>query len=623
MKNLKIGKKILVSFSVAIMTSIILMVMSTFSIGRIGNMVTELYVGPYVAATSAMSYGRDIVEIEATLYRALAERDYGKYESTINELSEEAMANLERVKESSHGKEFKSLGQLDTLSGVLKKTRTDVQDLMKAGKWDAAKEKMIGSYAQALNGATNATADLCAEAEENVAKYEKDAVATKQVTIVTQIVIFIGLLAVTLFTLFRLIKGIKKPLEELEVVASGIAQGNLEHEITYESKDEIGSLAQSFRQTCDSLNTVITDLRYLMDEMADGNFNIHTTSEESYVGDFNPILQSIRKMNRNLSSTLTQINESADQVASGSDQVSSGAQGLSQGATEQASSVEELAATINEISNMVSESAEHARQASGQVSRAGDEISVSNQSMNEMMEAMAEITQKSNEIGKIIKTIEDIAFQTNILALNAAVEAARAGEAGKGFAVVADEVRNLASKSAEAANNTTHLIEGAIHAVESGTKIAKHTAETLAATVESAASAVTTVEKISEAAEHQAESIQQVTQGVDQISSVVQTNSATAEQSAAASEELSGQAQILKELVSKFKLREMETGAVKKTVEESVHEPIYKEPAYEEPLYDEPLYEEPIYEEPLAKEPVFEPKIEQPKSSFKSDYSKY
>ena len=199
--------------------------------------------------------------------------------------------------------------------------------------------------------------------------------------------------------------------------------------------------------------------------------------------------------------------------------------------------------------------ADNAKEAKGQVEDAGRELSRSNQSMEEMMQAMSEISSKSSEIGKIIKTIEDIAFQTNILALNAAVEAARAGEAGKGFAVVADEVRNLASKSAEAAKNTTLLIEGSIAAVEDGTRIAEQTAGALSATVESTKKAVETVEKISDAAEHQAESVAEVTQGVDQISSVVQTNSATAEESAAASEELSGQSQILKGLVNRFQLR--------------------------------------------------------------------
>lgn len=217
--------------------------------------------------------------------------------------------------------------------------------------------------------------------------------------------------------------------------------------------------------------------------------------------------------------------------------------------------MEQLAAAINEINEKVIQTAQHSKTASEQVGKAGEELTISNQRMQDMITAMSEISQSSNEIGKIIKTIEDIAFQTNILALNAAVEAARAGSAGKGFAVVADEVRNLASKSAEAAKNTTALIEQSINAVENGTKIADSTANALLLTVESTKVAVDVVDKISMATSEQSTSIQEVTQGIDQISSVVQTNSATAQESAAASEELSSQATLLKTLVSRFKLR--------------------------------------------------------------------
>ena len=239
----------------------------------------------------------------------------------------------------------------------------------------------------------------------------------------------------------------------------------------------------------------------------------------------------------------------------GSDQMASGAQALSQGSVQQAASVEELAATIAGISEHVQKTARNAADARDHSVRSGEETAVCNQEMKEMVAAMDEIGKRSTEIGKIIKTIEDIAFQTNILALNAAVEAARAGEAGKGFAVVADEVRNLAGKSASASKSTSELIQGAVTAVEKGMEIATETAQSLEKVVVSSQAISGLVDKIAEAAVEQSNSLEQVTGGMNQISNVVQTNSATAEESAATSEELSSQSQVLRNLVRQFKLR--------------------------------------------------------------------
>jgi len=297
----------------------------------------------------------------------------------------------------------------------------------------------------------------------------------------------------------------------------------------------------------------ICKINEVLNKMAVGDMT--ASIDIDYVGGFAPIKKSVEKILFSLNNTLSQINEASEQVASGSEQVSGGAQSLSQGATEQASSIEELSSSINEISEQVKQNAKKSSDVSKMTNSTAREVEAGSEQMELMTKAMLDIKQSSNEIAKIIKAINDIAFQTNILALNAAVEAARAGSAGKGFAVVADEVRNLASKSAESAKNTTALIENSIKAVEKGTKIADKTAGLMVSIVSDINKSVLLIDQITEASNEQAVSIMQVTQGIEQISSVVQTNSATSEESAAASEELSGQANRLKNLVSKFKLR--------------------------------------------------------------------
>lgn len=379
-------------------------------------------------------------------------------------------------------------------------------------------------------------------------------------TIVVAVLVVVCVLSLV-FAIY-IIRSINSPVKELDQVATKIAAGDLDQSIKYRSRDELGKLAINFNKTVDRLRDYvkyIDEISSVLNQIADGNLVFELSYD--YAGEFAKVKRALEQISASLNNTLGQINQSADQVASGSDQVSSGSQALSQGATEQASSVEELAATISEISAQVKETASNANEARRQSDETGEQVASSNQQMQEMISAIDEISEKSGQISKIIKTIEDIAFQTNILALNAAVEAARAGAAGKGFAVVADEVRNLASKSSEASKSTAALIEGTVLAVEKGTGIASATAQSLNSVVESTKKVVDSVEKIAFAAEQQATSIAQVTQGIDQISSVVQTNSATAEESAAASEELSGQAQMLKSLVGQFKLRGMDNEA--------------------------------------------------------------
>ncbi len=365
-------------------------------------------------------------------------------------------------------------------------------------------------------------------------------------------IILISLL-VSFVIALQIARSISKPVKKMAEAARKMAEGDLSVQISTDSKNEIGQLGVAFSETILSVKAYITDITENLGKISNGELNVATDLD--YKGDFIALKDAIDNIAFSLNDMLTKINQAAEQVSSGSEQVSGGAQALAQGATQQASSIEELAATINEISANVKQNAENASDANGSVNRVSTELEENNKQMQQMMTAIAKISDSSNQIRKIIKTIEDIAFQTNILALNAAVEAARAGAAGKGFAVVADEVRNLAGKSANAAKETTILIQNSITEVEVGAKIADQTAADLLQAVRDAANVVTVVDNISKTSMEQANSISQVTLGVEQISNIVQTNSATAEESAAASEELSGQAQILKALVERFKLQ--------------------------------------------------------------------
>jgi len=378
--------------------------------------------------------------------------------------------------------------------------------------------------------------------------------ALSEVTLLIMLVSAIGVIGIVLIAvyLFYLLKKSLSPINSIVALSENMGNGILDSDISVNTKDELGELAVISKRTSQKLGEYIKEISDVLGKLSNGDLDADVVSD--YVGDFAPIKKALLAIIKTLNSTFLEIRVSSEQVSSGSEQVSNGAQALAQGATEQASSVEELSAAITEILAHVKNNAEHAVSANTNVSKVRSEIEISNKYMGEMVSAMSQINNSSSQIGKIIKTIEDIAFQTNILALNAAVEAARAGSAGKGFAVVADEVRNLASKSAEAAKNTTALIENSVNQVKNGTRIADETAKSLLRVVESVKIVSDTVQQISQASNQQSEAIGQVTLGVEQISSVVQTNSATAEESAAASEELSSQAQMLKTLVGKFKL---------------------------------------------------------------------
>ncbi|MDD3430041.1 MAG: methyl-accepting chemotaxis protein, partial [Oscillospiraceae bacterium] len=531
MKNFKISKKMRIVFGAVILIMVLVAGIAELGLIGIHNAFETFHDGPYQATNV-------VHKMRTNLQAAAKDVGYATMVITTEKTQkyiEDSQAELDDFTKNLEELKVCFLGDPALL--------TQLEDVVTQSQ--NAKEKVFG-YALKSQNTMAATAffteynPYLTQAEELLDTIYTTAAETAestygQVTVIELAVIagitIIGVagLIVVIILAFSITRGLVAPIKEIEKATEQIGRGDFSAEIKYTSKDELGVLSEEMRTLMTRLQTIIADEDYVLGGLATGDFTVHSKAHDVYEGNFASLLGSMRKIKYNLRETLTQINQAADQVASGSGQVSGGAQALSQGATEQASAIQQLSATIVEISEQVKTNAEKTKIASQMAVQSGEGVAKSNEKMRDMTVAMTEIADKSQEISKIIKTIDDIAFQTNILALNAAVEAARAGAAGKGFAVVADEVRNLASKSAQAAKNTTDLIEGTIAAVEKGRKITDGTAKALKEVVETAVAANDALKDIAVATDRQADAISQVTQGVEQVSAVVQTNSATAE----------------------------------------------------------------------------------------------
>ena len=553
MKNKRVGTKMLLSVGITLLLSLVMIVISIQTIISTRSNYNTILNGQ-VSITEAVLESEMEVNSIARQLRDMAL--FGYSQSTMDEIQDsittlttttDTIRNLYTGEDDLATQYIQQVEDWEAVFG-------DISQALQAGDSAQVNQLIQNQCTPKLNQAVSTGESLIqqldAQSTQLIDKLENQITRDIIILVVLVVISILAGIGLNLYT----VRSIVRPLRKAEDAVVAFSQGNLSYALDYESKDEIGGICDAVRTSQEILHNTIEDIVGVTKRLADGDLSCVVTQQ--YPGELAPIKENIEYLLEQLNDTMSSILQAADQVAAGADQVSTGSQALAQGSTEQASAVEELSATINDLDNSAQENRKTAQTAKDRADQAAEQVRISNERMQEMRKAMGEILTGQKDIGKIIETIENIAFQTNILALNAAVEAARAGSAGKGFAVVADEVRNLASKSDSAAKQTKKLIESSMAAVERGGELAEDVDVNMQKTVECTGAAIEYMDKLAESTISEAEAIAQLTTGVDQISSVVQTNSATSEESAAASEELSSQAVMMKQMVQRFHLKD-------------------------------------------------------------------
>ncbi len=549
--NLRVAAKLLIGFMTVAVIAGVIGIVGVRYINSINQEDTELYEENVLGLEYAGDADVQFQRIRVNTLKMVLMND----ENTSNELMDKVSEYISDVDVELKNYEDGIINEKDQiLFGELKpmweEYKSIVQNavgLIQSGKVAEAQKLLLEDSDSQIN-ALNESFSKLFEYNSSSAKEKSDNNNNMaKAAINTMIIIILIGVIVAVFLGVFISQIISKPVKKLAVAAEKLALGDVNVKIEANTKDEIGNLMLAFSNMVEN----IREQAHVVESMAAGDMTVQVKikSENDLMG------KKLTEMININNEVLGNIRSAADQVSGGAKQVSDSSQMLSQGSTEQASSIEEVTVSMTQVADQTKKNALNANQANELALNAKDNAMNGNSQMQEMIKAMAEINDSSANISKIIKVIDDIAFQTNILALNAAVEAARAGQHGKGFAVVADEVRNLAARSANAAKETTELIENSIKKVEAGNQIANNTAEALNKIVEGVAKAADLVGDIATASNEQASGIAQINQAVSQVAQVVQTNSATAEESASASEELSSQAELLKDSISRFKLQ--------------------------------------------------------------------
>lgn len=557
MKNLKIGKKLGITFAIIVAIVVVISVVSIAGLMNALSKYQSFYNGPYQITNYAMDMRRSIQAYAKSVGYSMMTSDTQKTEEYLKQ-GDEYIASLMEG-HSFLQKNFRGDASLvetyyNSLISV-EPLREQVSELAKANQNEEAATLYFEQIQPYLLTAQQCLSDISDIAKANADLDYSSVTRSSTVTIIMVIVLVAAVLIGTILLALYIIKSLTAPIIEIEQAAKKMAKGEYDVQITYQSQDELGNLADSMNQMTVFTNAVLKDTARGLNEVARGNLNI--APETEYIGIYAQMEDSLKSIIINLSDTMRKINEAANQVSAGSDQMAESAQGLAEGATEQAGAIEELQATITDVAEQIHEGAEENKAAYHTAQKVEKNAEVSSREMGEMTAAMQRISETSTRIEQIITEIEEIASQTNLLSLNASIEAARAGEAGRGFAVVADQIGKLAEESAASAVNTRKLIEDSISEVENGNRLAEGTAKALAEVIQGLKEIAEIVERTTNASKLQAEAMKQIQSGVELISGVVQNNSAAAQETSAASEELLAQSVNLTELTGQFKLLQM------------------------------------------------------------------